>query len=85
MIKARGPVKRHGATAAVSDHSFTIRPGLATGSPGSNEATRPHHAADQGLNCQNGTPVAYNGMPLTGCPAHAAHTRPTGPDQAQSN
>jgi hypothetical protein len=28
MIEARGLVKRYGATAAVNDLSFTIRPGL---------------------------------------------------------
>jgi dihydrofolate reductase len=31
MIQARGLVKRYGATAAVNDPSFTIRPGLVTG------------------------------------------------------
>jgi ABC-2 type transport system ATP-binding protein len=31
MIEARGLVKRYGATAAVNDLSFTIRPGLVTG------------------------------------------------------
>lgn len=31
MIEARGLVKRYGATAAVNDLDFTIRPGLVTG------------------------------------------------------
>ena len=31
MIQVRGLVKRYGATAAVNDLSFTIRPGLVTG------------------------------------------------------
>jgi ABC-2 type transport system ATP-binding protein len=31
MIEARGLVKRYGATAAVNELSFTIRPGMVTG------------------------------------------------------
>ena len=38
MIEARGLVKRYGATAAVNDLSFTIRPGLVTGFLGPNRA-----------------------------------------------
>ena len=38
MIEARGLVKRYGATAAVSDLSFTVRPGLVTGFLGPNGA-----------------------------------------------
>jgi ABC-2 type transport system ATP-binding protein len=38
MIQARGLVKRYGATAAVDDLSFTIRPGLVTGLLGPNGA-----------------------------------------------
>ena len=38
MIEARGLVKRYGATAAVNDLSFTIRPGLVTGFLGPNGA-----------------------------------------------
>ena len=38
MIQARGLVKRYGATAAVNDPSFTIRPGLVTGFLGPNGA-----------------------------------------------
>ena len=34
--KHEGLVKRYGATAAVSDPSFTIRPGLVTSFPGPN-------------------------------------------------
>jgi len=38
MIEARSLVKRYGATAAVNDLSFTIRPGLVTGFLGPNGA-----------------------------------------------
>jgi ABC-2 type transport system ATP-binding protein len=38
MIEARGLVKRYGATAAVSDLSFAVRPGLVTGFLGPNGA-----------------------------------------------
>src|ERR1700727_2873240 len=38
MIEARGLVKRYGATAAVSNLSFTVRPGLVTGFLGPNGA-----------------------------------------------
>jgi ABC-2 type transport system ATP-binding protein len=38
MIEARGLVKRYGATAAVNDLSFTIRPGMVTGFLGPNGA-----------------------------------------------
>jgi ABC-2 type transport system ATP-binding protein len=38
MIEARGLGKRYGATAAVSDLSFTVRPGLVTGFLGPNGA-----------------------------------------------
>jgi ABC-2 type transport system ATP-binding protein len=38
MIEARGLVKRYGATVAVNDLSFTIRPGLVTGFLGPNGA-----------------------------------------------
>jgi ABC-2 type transport system ATP-binding protein len=38
MIEARGLVKRYGATAAVNDLSFTVRPGLVTGFLGPNGA-----------------------------------------------
>jgi ABC-type Na+ transport system ATPase subunit NatA len=31
MIEARGLVKRYGATMAVSDLSFSVRPGMVTG------------------------------------------------------
>ena len=36
MIEARGLVKRYGSTLAVSDLSFTVRPGLVTGFLGLN-------------------------------------------------
>ena len=38
MIEARGLVKRYGSTMAVSDLSFSIRPGLVTGFLGPNGA-----------------------------------------------
>ena len=38
MIEARGLVKRYGATTAVDDLSFSIRPGLVTGFLGPNGA-----------------------------------------------
>src|SRR5438105_6379342 len=38
MIEARGLTKRYGSTAAVSDLSFTIRPGIVTGFLGPNGA-----------------------------------------------
>ena len=38
MIEARGLVKRYGATAAVNNLSFTVRPGLVTGFLGPNGA-----------------------------------------------
>jgi ABC-2 type transport system ATP-binding protein len=41
MIEARGLVKRYGATAAVNDLNFTIRPGLVTGFLGPNGAGKP--------------------------------------------
>jgi ABC-2 type transport system ATP-binding protein len=36
MIEARGLVKRYGSALAVSDLSFTVRPGLVTGFLGPN-------------------------------------------------
>jgi ABC-2 type transport system ATP-binding protein len=38
MIEARGLVKRYGSTMAVSDLSFSIRPGMVTGFLGPNGA-----------------------------------------------
>ncbi len=38
MIEARGLAKRYGATAAVTELSFTVRPGLVTGFLGPNGA-----------------------------------------------
>ena len=38
MIEARGLVKRYGSTMAVSDLSFSIRPGMVTGLLGPNGA-----------------------------------------------
>jgi len=41
MIEARGLTKLYGERAAVSDLSFTIRPGLVTGFLGPNGAGKP--------------------------------------------
>ena len=41
MIEARGLGKRYGATAAVDDLTFTIRPGTVTGFLGPNGAGKP--------------------------------------------
>ncbi len=38
MIEARGLTKRYGATVAVGDLSFTVRPGMVTGFLGPNGA-----------------------------------------------
>jgi len=38
MIEARGLTKRYGATVAVDDLSFTVRPGMVTGFLGPNGA-----------------------------------------------
>ncbi|MGH3186472.1 MAG: ATP-binding cassette domain-containing protein, partial [Streptosporangiaceae bacterium] len=38
MIEARGLVKRYGSTMAVSDLSFSVRPGMVTGFLGPNGA-----------------------------------------------
>ena len=55
MIEARGLVKRYGSTMAVSDLSFSIRPGMVTGFLGPNGAgktttmrNRPGAGADRG-------------------------------------
>ena len=50
MIEAHGLVKRYGSTVAVSDLSFSIRPGLATGFPWPERRRedRHHHADDPG-------------------------------------
>jgi ABC-2 type transport system ATP-binding protein len=41
VIEAHGLVKRYGATTAVNDLSFSIRPGLVTGFLGPNGAGNP--------------------------------------------
>jgi ABC-2 type transport system ATP-binding protein len=41
MIEAHGLVKRYGSTMAVSDLSFSFRPGLVTGFLGPNGAGNP--------------------------------------------
>ena len=41
MIEARGLTKSYGPTVAVSELSFTVRPGLVTGFLGPNGPARP--------------------------------------------
>jgi len=41
MIEAHGLVKRYGATIAVNDLSFSVRPGMVTGFLGPNGAGKP--------------------------------------------
>ena len=54
MIEAHGLVKRYGSTMAVSDLSFSIRPGMVTaGPPGRMTAVRaPRHTQDPGPRCK---------------------------------
>jgi ABC-type Na+ transport system ATPase subunit NatA len=43
MIEARHLVKRYGSTVAVSDLSFSVRPGVVTGFLGPNGAGKPNN------------------------------------------
>ena len=64
MIEARGLVKRYGATAAVNDLSFTIRPGLVTGFLGSNGAGKTTTMRlILGLDYPSAGTVTVNGQP----------------------
>jgi ABC-2 type transport system ATP-binding protein len=70
MIEARGLVKRYGATAAVNDLSFTVRPGLVTGFLGPNGAgktTTMRLILD--LDRPSAGSVTVNGHPYAASPA----------------
>jgi ABC-2 type transport system ATP-binding protein len=66
MIEARGLVKRYGATEAVSDLSFTVRPGLVTGFLGPNGAGKTTTMRlILGLERPSAGTVTVNGQPYT--------------------
>ena len=70
MIEARGLVKRYGATAAVNDLSFTIRPGLVTGFLGPNGAGKTTTMRlILGLDYPSAGTVTVNGRPYAALPA----------------
>ena len=70
MIEARGLVKRYGATAAVNDLSFTIRPGLVTGFLGPNGAGKTTTMRlILGLDHPSAGTVTVNGRPYAALPA----------------
>jgi ABC-2 type transport system ATP-binding protein len=70
MIEARGLVKRYGATAAVNDLSFTIRPGLVTGFLGPNGAGKTTTMRlILGLDRPSAGTVTVNGQPYAASPA----------------
>src|SRR5579862_973454 len=70
MIEARGLVKRYGATAAVNDLSFTIRPGLVTGFLGPNGAGKTTTMRlILGLERPSAGTVTVNGRPYAASPA----------------
>jgi ABC-2 type transport system ATP-binding protein len=70
MIEARGLVKRYGATAAVNDLSFTIRPGLVTGFLGPNGAGKTTTMRlILGLDHPSAGTVTVNGQPYAASPA----------------
>jgi ABC-2 type transport system ATP-binding protein len=69
MIEARGLVKRYGATAAVNDLSFTIRPGLVTGFLGPNGAGKTTTMRlILGLDYPSAGTVTVNGRPYAQLP-----------------
>jgi ABC-2 type transport system ATP-binding protein len=69
MIEARGLVKRYGATAAVNDLSFTIRPGLVTGFLGPNGAGKTTTMRlILGLDYPSAGTVTVNGKPYARLP-----------------
>jgi ABC-2 type transport system ATP-binding protein len=69
MIQARGLVKRYGATAAVNDLSFTIRPGLVTGFLGPNGAGKTTTMRlILGLDRPSAGTVTVNGKPYAQLP-----------------
>jgi DNA-binding CsgD family transcriptional regulator len=70
MIEARGLVKRYGATAAVNDLSFRIRPGLVTGFLGQNGAGKTTTMRlILGLDRPSAGTVTVNGQPYAASPA----------------
>ena len=69
MIEARGLVKRYGATAAVNDLSFTIRPGRVTGFLGPNGAGKTTTMRMiLGLDFPSAGSVTVNGTPYAQLP-----------------
>jgi ABC-2 type transport system ATP-binding protein len=69
MIEARGLVKRYGATAAVNDLSFTIRPGRVTGFLGPNGAGKTTTIRlILGLDFPSAGSVTVNGRPYAQLP-----------------
>ena len=69
MIEARGLVKRYGATAAVDDLTFTIRPGLVTGFLGPNGAGKTTTMRlILGLDYPSAGTVTVNGKPYAQLP-----------------
>jgi ABC-2 type transport system ATP-binding protein len=70
MIQARGLVKRYGATAAVNDLSFAIRPGRVTGFLGPNGAGKTTTMRlILGLDRPSAGTVTVNGRPYAASPA----------------
>ena len=70
MIEARGLVKRYGATAAVNNLSFTVRPGLVTGFLGPNGAGKTTTMRlILGLDRPSAGTVTVNGQPYATLPA----------------
>jgi ABC-2 type transport system ATP-binding protein len=70
MIEARSLVKRYGATAAVNDLSFIIRPGLVTGFLGPNGAGKTTTMRlILGLDFPSAGTVTVNGKPYAQLPA----------------
>ncbi len=70
MIEARGLVKRYGATAAVNDLSFAVRPGLVTGFLGPNGAGKTTTMRlILGLDRPSAGSVTVNGHPYAASPA----------------
>ena len=70
MIEARGLVKRYGATVAVNDLSFTVRPGLVTGFLGPNGAGKTTTMRlILGLDFPSAGTVTVNGEPYAQLPA----------------
>jgi len=69
MIEARGLIKRYGATAAVDDLTFTIRPGLVTGFLGPNGAGKTTTMRlILGLDYPSAGTVTVNGKPYAQLP-----------------